>query len=342
MSSEQVNIWVKNLSVGYKKGKKYVAVKQDINLKAHSGELIALVGSNGIGKSTLLRTLTGFQKALGGEILLNERRLSSFSVKELARVLSFVSTEAVRVQNLRVWELLSMGRYPYTNLMGTLTEEDNIIIQRAIEQVGLSGYEDRMIDQISDGERQRAMIARTLVQDTPLIILDEPTAFLDIRNRYEIIHLLHDFVKNENKTILFSTHDLNISTSEVDKIWLMLEDKVVEGAPEDLILAGNFEQMFHSDKVYFNSDTGDFMLRKSPLGSYVLRGTEGKTFTWTDRALQRIGLVSDESNALVQVQVPDTVEHAVWNVRIGSLEHFSCTSLYELTAELGKRLKGEK
>lgn len=340
MNREQVSISVRNLSVGYKKGKQLVAVKEGINLQAHSGELIALVGSNGIGKSTLLRTLTGFQKALGGEILLNDRKLSSFSIKELAKVLSFVSTEAVRVQNLRVWELLAMGRYPYTNFIGSLTEEDNNIIKRAILQVGLSGYEDRMIDQISDGERQRAMIARTLVQDTPLIILDEPTAFLDIRNRYEIIHLLHDFVKNENKTVLFSTHDLNISTSEVDKIWLMLDDKVVEGAPEDLILAGNFEQMFHSDKVYFNSESGDFMLRKQSLGSYILQGTEGKTFTWTERALQRIGLVSAESNALVEVQVPESSKAQVWKVSINSKEHFECTSLYELTGELGKRLKG--
>lgn len=340
MSSEQVNISVRNLSVGYKKGKQLVAVKENINLQARSGELIALVGSNGIGKSTLLRTLTGFQKALGGDILLNDRKLSSFSIKELAKVLSFVSTEAVRVQNLRVWELLSMGRYPYTNFMGSLTEEDNTIIKRAIQQVGLSGYEDRMIDQISDGERQRAMIARTLVQDTPLIILDEPTAFLDIRNRYEIIHLLHDFVKNENKTVLFSTHDLNISTSEVDKIWLMLDNKVVEGAPEDLILAGNFEQMFRSDKVYFNSDSGDFMLRKTPLGSYTLKGPEGRISTWTERALQRIGLVGDESNALVEVQVPESSDANVWKVSINSNEYFVCSSLYELTGELGKRLRG--
>src|SRR3989339_640748 len=121
MSNQQINITVRNLSVGYKKGKNFVAIKEGINVNAHSGELIALIGSNGIGKSTLLRTLTGFQKALSGEILFNDRKLGSFSIKELARVLSFVSTEAIRVQNLRVWELLAMGRYPYTNLMGTLT-----------------------------------------------------------------------------------------------------------------------------------------------------------------------------------------------------------------------------
>ena len=338
MSNQQVNITVRNLSVGYKKGKKLVTIKEGINVNAHSGELIALIGSNGIGKSTLLRTLTGFQKSLGGEILLNDRKLSSFPLKELARVLSFVSTEAIRVQNLRVWELLAMGRYPYTNLMGTLTDEDNRIIKRSIQQVGLTGYEDRMIDQISDGERQRVMIARTLVQDTPLIILDEPTAFLDIRNKYEIIHLLHDFVKNENKTVLFSTHDLNISTSEVDKIWLMLDDKVVEGAPEDLILAGNFDQMFHSEKVYFNSESGDFMLRKNSLGSYLLKGPEGKTATWTGRALQRIGLICDPANPLVVITVPIQENNSVWKVEINTVEKFECTSLYELTAELYKRL----
>ena len=338
MSNQPINITVRNLSVGYKKGKNFVPIKEGINVSAHAGELIALIGSNGIGKSTLLRTLTGFQKALGGEILLNDRKLNSFTIKELARVLSFVSTEAIRVQNLRVWELLAMGRFPYTNLMGTLTEADNNIIKRAIQQVGLSGYEDRMIDEISDGERQRAMIARTLVQDTPLIILDEPTAFLDIRNKYEIIHLLHDFVRNENKTVLFSTHDLNISTSEVDKIWLMLDDKVVEGAPEDLILAGNFDQMFHSDKVYFNGESGDFMLRKNSLGSYRLKDSEGKIATWTGRALQRIGLVCDESNPLVVINIPLKGINSVWKVEINLNEKFQCTTLYELTAELYKRL----
>lgn len=340
MSNQKINITLNDLSVGYKKGKNFVAIKDGINLSAHSGELIALIGSNGIGKSTLLRTLTGFQKAIGGEILLNDRNLNSFSIKELARVMSFVSTEAIRVQNLRVWELLAMGRYPYTNLIGTLTDEDNCIIKRAIQQVGLNGYEDRMIDQISDGERQRAMIARTLVQDTPLIILDEPTAFLDIRNRYEIIHLLHDFVKNENKTVLFSTHDLNISTSEVDKIWLMLDDKVVEGAPEDLILAGNFDQMFHSDKVYFNSGSGDFMLRKNSLGSYALIGSEGQISTWTGRALQRIGLVCDGSDPLVVVDIPSEEKNTIWEVEINSTEKLVCSSLYELTAALYKRLNG--
>lgn len=342
MSIQKVDITIRDLSVGYKKGKHFVSIKDGINLNAHSGELIALIGSNGIGKSTLLRTLTGFQKAIGGEILLNDRKLSSFPIKELARVLSFVSTEAIRVQNLRVWELLAMGRYPYTNLIGTLTDEDNAIIKRAIEQVGLTGYEDRMIDQISDGERQRAMIARTLVQDTPLIILDEPTAFLDIRNRYEIIHLLHDFVKNENKTVLFSTHDLNISTSEVDKIWLMLDDKVLEGAPEDLILAGNFEQMFHSDKVYFNSESGDFMLRKNSLGNYSLKGNEGITKTWTSRALLRIGLINNESDPLVVVDIPSHMENPVWKAVINTSQKFECNSLYELTAELQKRLNGIK
>lgn len=338
MSKQKIDIAVRDLSVGYKKGKRFVAIKEGINLTAHSGELIALIGSNGIGKSTLLRTLTGFQRALGGEILLNDRKLSNFTVKELARAMSFVSTEAIRVQNLRVWELLAMGRHPYTNFIGTLTREDNLIINRAIELVGLTGYEDRMIDQISDGERQRAMIARTFVQDTPLIILDEPTAFLDIRNKYEIIHLLHDFVKNENKTVLFSTHDLNISTSEVDKMWLMLDDKVVEGAPEDLILSGNFDQMFHSEKVYFNSESGDFRLRKNSLGSYRLKGPIGKMTTWTDHALQRIGLVCDEINPLVAVTVTSTEENPVWKAEINSGKYFECASLYDLTGELYMQL----
>jgi iron complex transport system ATP-binding protein len=339
MSSEHVNIVLRDLSVGYRKGKRFVAVKKGINLKAASGELIALVGSNGIGKSTLLRTLTGFQKPISGDVLLNDQPLQTFHIKDLAKTLSFVSTEAIRVQNLRVWDLLAMGRYPYTNMIGTLTENDRQIIKRAIEQVGLAGYEDRMIDQISDGERQRAMIARTLVQDTPLIILDEPTAFLDIRNKYDIIHLLHGLAKSENKTVLFSTHDLSISASEVDKIWLMLDDDVVEGAPEDLALAGHFERMFRSDKVYFNSESGDFVLRKNTMGTYTLIGTEGKINLWTNRALVRMGLVSVENNPLVRVFYSEKTENILWQVEIGDRVKFECSTLYDLTNELNRFLK---
>lgn len=339
MNSQHVNIVLRDLSVGYRKGKRFVAVKEGINLTATSGELIALVGSNGIGKSTLLRTLTSFQKPISGDVMLNGQPLQTFHIKDLAKILSFVSTEAIRVQNLRVCDLLAMGRYPYTNMMGTLTENDRQIIKRAIEQVGLVGYEERMIDQISDGERQRAMIARTLVQDTPLIILDEPTAFLDIRNKYEIIHLLHSLAKSENKTVLFSTHDLNISASEVDKIWLMLDDAVIEGAPEDLALAGHFDRMFRSEKVFFDSESGDFVLRKNTIANYSLIGAEGKINRWTNRALVRMGLVSTENNPLVKVFYKQTAGNIIWQIEIGERVKFECSTLYDLTNELNKFLK---
>jgi iron complex transport system ATP-binding protein len=338
MINKSVNIAIDQLSVGYQKGKKKLLVKERINFSANSGELVALIGSNGIGKSTLLRTLSGFQKQLDGKILINGQDLLSFKTKELAKVMSFVSTESVRVQNLRVWELLSIGRFAYTNFIGSLTGEDQKIIQHAIELVGLSGYEDRMIDQISDGERQRVMIARTLVQDTPLIILDEPTAFLDIRNKYEVIHLLHRFAKCENKTIIFSTHDLNVALPEVDKVWLMLDDRVVEGAPEDLIIAGYFEQMFHSERVYFKADSGDFMLRKNVIGSYRLVGKKGLEFIWTKRSMERIGLIENEHEPTIVINIDQFHGHTIWKVQFLSGETLECRSLYDLTAVLSLRL----
>lgn len=299
-----------------------------MNLSAIPGELVALIGSNGIGKSTLLRSLSGFQEILKGKICFNNLSLDWYKQRELAKLMSFVSTEVVRVQNLRVHDLLALGRSPYTNFLGTLAEDDLRAVERAVDLVGLRGYESRMLDELSDGERQRAMIARSLVQGTPVIILDEPTAFLDIRNKYEIIHLLHNFARNENKTIVFSTHDLNIATSEVDKIWLMLEDEVLEGAPEDLILQGHYNKVFTSENIIFDEFSGDFRLRKTFRGSFSVDGPELYK-RWTIHALARAGFiyVSKAENAEIQVSVNEFPE---WVLKTDRNEISRYKSVYEL------------
>ena len=279
-----------DLSIGYpERASATTLVKSGLTLRALKGEMVALIGGNGVGKSTLLKTIAGFQPPLSGEVFIHQRPSSDYGPAELATELSFVSTEMVRVANLTVRELVGLGRYPYTNWFGQLGENDKEIIERAIRQVGLSGYEDRRVSRISDGERQRAMIARALAQDTPIMVLDEPTAFLDISNKYEIVSILHRLAVEQGKCILFSTHDLNTALAIADRIWLMLEDKVVEGIPEEMIFNGYFESLFPKNShLLFDRVKGDFRIRNDVKGKVNLTAS-GSDLQLAAKAMERLG-----------------------------------------------------
>ena len=291
-------------------------VKSEISVFALKGELVALIGGNGIGKSTLLRTIAGFQPPVGGEILIVDKQITAYREKELALIMSYVSPEVVRVQNLSVFDLVSLGRFPHTNWFGKLLSEDLQIVEDAIKSVGLQGFENRMVNCISDGERQKAMIARTLAQDTNIIILDEPTAFLDLSNKYEIVNILHQLASEKGKTILFSTHDLTTAIAESDRIWLMLNDSVKQGAPEDLIINGNFEALFTNEHLFFDQVKGDFRIRKHSKKRAYITGN-GIAADWTIKALERNGFeiidslrVSDNyASVLIDVNYP------IWTFR---------------------------
>ena len=259
----------KSVSIGYhERSNASVVVKKELCLRALGGEVIALIGSNGIGKSTLLKTIAGFQPPLSGELMIHQKPVSQYSANELAREMSFVSTEIVRVANLTVREMVGLGRFPYTNWFGQLTESDDAIVDDAIRQVGLSGYENRFINRISDGERQRAMIARALAQDTKIVVLDEPTAFLDISNKYELVSILKRLAVEKGKCVIFSTHDLSTAISMSDRIWLMLNDQVVEGRPEELASGGFFDALFPDNpRLYFDAAKGDFRFRQATRGT---------------------------------------------------------------------------
>ncbi len=287
---EDIYIQCKEVSIGYReRSTTSVVVKKDISLHALSGEMVALIGGNGIGKSTLLKTIAGFMPPLSGELLVRHRPVSDFSVAELALEMSFVSTEIVRVANLTVREMVGLGRFPYTNWFGQLSDNDQMIIDRAILQTGLSGYENRPINRISDGERQRAMIARALAQDTRIMVLDEPTAFLDISNKYEIVRILHQLVSEQGKCIIFSTHDLNTSLTMADRIWLMLEDRVVEGIPEEMASAGYFESLFPNNQhLRFDPERDDFRIKRENYGVVNLTAS-GQELIWAKKALERLG-----------------------------------------------------
>lgn len=287
---EELFVECKGVSIGYKdRSTAAVVVKRDLSLRALSGEMVALIGGNGIGKSTLLKTIAGFQSQLSGELLIHQRSVSDFTSAELAKELSFVSTEIVRVANLTVREIVGLGRFPYTNWFGQLSEKDEEITEEAIRLVGLSGYENRLINRISDGERQRAMIARALAQDTRIMVLDEPTAFLDISNKYEIVRILHKLADEQGKCIIFSTHELNTALSMADRIWLMLDDRVIEGIPEEVAAGGYFESLFpNNTHLFFDPGKEDFRIRREKKGIVQLSAT-GPEQMWATKALERLG-----------------------------------------------------
>jgi iron complex transport system ATP-binding protein len=300
-----------SLLIGYSSGKNKMILLPHLKACAYEGELIAVIGQNGIGKSTLLRTITGLQDNLGGTVNINGKTIKSYSRIDFARNIGYISTEPVRVANMKVFDLVALGRYPHTDWLGKLKSEDQKIIMNAIEKVGMQLFVNRYINELSDGERQRAMIARVLAQDTDLLVMDEPTAFLDIKSKYEIVHLLHDLSKKRGKTIIFSTHDLNIAVSEADKIWLILKDSFNEGAPEDLIISGAFNVLFKDSLVRFNQGDGSFSFRNEFKGNINISG-EGISRVWTEKALNRAGYDVSQKNATINIEVISGHDGSSW------------------------------
>ncbi len=316
-----------SLRIGYLTGKVRFPLLSPLTATALKGELIAVIGRNGIGKSTLLRTIAGLQPQLGGRILISGKDIEDHTRLELAQKIGFISTEVIKAGNMSVYELVSLGRYPYTNWLGQTDADDRMIIMDAIEKTGITHLHDRNISELSDGERQRAMIARVLAQDTQIMIMDEPTAFLDIKSKYEIVHLLHNLAREKGKTIIFSTHDLNIAISQSDKIWLTLEDRLSEGAPEDLLREGAFDDLFDSSVVKFNSHDGSFAFRKEERGFVYVEGTGPERF-WTVKAVIRAGFSLAESPGNLIIRVPSDDKHE-WNV-LKSSANLTFRSILEL------------
>lgn len=208
---------IEKLTLGY--GKRILLDKVSVNIEG--GQIVALLGRNGAGKSSLLRVISGMNMPISGKVILKGKAVSEMSNKRLSRTISFVTTERIRVPNLYCKDIVAFGRAPYTNWVGRMSNSDYEIVNRSLELVGMAGYAHKTMDCMSDGECQRIMIARALAQNTDIILLDEPTSFLDLPNRYELVNLLKDMAHKENKCILFSTHELDIALSLCDSILLI-------------------------------------------------------------------------------------------------------------------------
>ena len=307
--STPLPLQAKDLSVGYRQGQLTHILFEKISLFLAPGKLTCFMGPNGIGKSTLIRVLAGLQQPLEGEIAIPGE-------KKIALVL----TDKITASNLTVWDLVSFGRYPYLHWGITFSNEDIKIIGQSIDDVGITALADKKIEELSDGQLQLAMIARALAQETPVLLLDEPTAHLDLNHRVEIMKLLLHLSRKKNKTILVATHELDLALQTADQIWLATPDKSIRtGIPEDLVLDGSFDDIFQFKG--FDLKTGKIQHRSHRLRSIHLQG-EGFGFLWTKNALEREGFSVTDAGDIAVIVSPDN-HNLVWRTNGRSYKSIS-------------------
>lgn len=300
-------IELRNLTTGYKLKKHTKVISRGLNASLKEGQLTCMLGPNGAGKSTLLRALAAFIPSLEGEILINHRPLSKYSSKELAQLISVVLTDNSGIKNMTVWEVVAMGRSPYTGFWGKLSERDKKMVDKCLSWVGITEHANRKMQTLSDGERQKAMIAKAIAQETPIIFLDEPTAYLDYPSKVSMMLLLHRLAKTLKKTIFLSTHDLEHALQVADNIWLVDREKgLTTGLPEDLCATGKIGEYFQRDGLQFNPETGTFFVLHETARTVIVDGATGSfEYKLVCRALRRNAIMPvkdhDDKNVIVRV-----------------------------------------
>jgi len=300
------------LGVGYQQ-----PILKGLNLALRAGELVCLIGPNGAGKTTLMRTLAGMLKPLEGEVCLNGENMSRIKPLELARRLAVVLTERVEIGNLSAYGLAALGRYPYTGWHGKLTAKDRQVVERAMAQTGCLELAERSVRELSDGERQKVMIARALAQQPGVLLLDEPTAFLDLPRRVELMRLLRGLARETGSAILLTTHDLDLALRVADRLWLISSGgEFREGISEELALNGAIEEVFRSEGVRFDHERGAFQVNFPARGSVWLGGEDGIAVAWTWRALERMGFEVREYDPRAEVEVR-VLAGRRWMARVG-------------------------
>jgi len=300
-ASAHITLDLHDLTIGYTSGKNHYPIIENINIKAQKGQLICFMGPNGVGKSTLLRTICKLQPALSGNIIINDNALEDISASDLAKQISLVLTDRINAGNLSAYELVALGRYPYLGWNVKPDAQDQQQVERAINQAGIQDLIDKKVYALSDGQLQKVMIARALAQDTPIMILDEPTAHLDLNNRVAVVNLLKKLAQDTQKTIIMATHELDLALQTADRLWLAgSQQPIQEGIPEDLVLNGVIDNVFQLKG--YDLKTGQ--LEKASLGYKIAIEGEGHNYLWTKNALERNGFEID-SNAELMVQIKD-------------------------------------
>lgn len=324
-----------NLSIGYRGRKGISTVARDISATIHGGCLTCLIGQNGAGKSTLLRTVAGFQPLLGGTVEICGRDISGYTRKELSRTVSVVLTERPDVTNMTVREMVCLGRSPYTGFWGTFSDEDAAAADEAIGMVGIAPLSTRRIRTLSDGERQKAMIAKALAQQTPVILLDEPTAFLDFPSKVGMMRLLHRISRETGKIVFLSTHDLDLALQIADTLWLMAPGgRIATGTPEDLALDGVLPAFFSHEGMVFDTATGLFLADVPQTATAGVTGIHGIRRSMLCKALRRCGITpSDSLRPDCNIEICDDA----FIVRKGGMEIHAGTVGGVISAVCGRR-----
>ena len=302
----QATIVLHDFTTGYRTGKQVKTVTRQLDATLFSNELTCLLGPNGAGKSTLLKTLSGFMKPISGSIIIEGKNIDEYTDADLAKVIGVVLTEKPQVTNMSVEELVGLGRSPYTGFWGNLDSNDKAIVNEAISLVGIDSLRHRNVASLSDGERQKAMIAKALAQETSIIFLDEPTAFLDYPSKVELMQLLHSLAKNSNKTIFLSTHDIELALQIADKIWLLDKEIGTEiGTPEDLSLSGALSRFFNREGICFDENAGLFRIADNCTQNISVAGS-GKRYSMLSKALARYGIMAVKADSDAEITIDKT------------------------------------
>lgn len=318
-----------NISVGYKQGRNVRKVLQNLDFKLYEGELVCLIGPNGAGKSTLLRSIMGLLPVLEGKVMLENIPSTSYSSTDLAKKISLVLASN-QGANLRIDELVEMGRIPYTGWLGKLSSDDKEIVEKALELTGIQKFRGRNFQQLSDGEKQRVMLARAIAQDTPVMLLDEPTAYLDIPGRMELMLFQRHLAHVMNKAILLSTHDLHLALEMADRIWLLTDEgRLYSGLPEELLMNGNFQKAFYKEGFLFDSETGHFKVLTKERSLSVQIVSDSNLAYWTGKALLRKGftLNGEHPEAVIQIAENAGSHHWILTSKTGNTQRFETLEL---------------
>jgi len=278
---------IKDLQIGFSSKGQKIIIQDHLDLSIHGGELICLIGPNGVGKSTLLKTLGKIIPPLSGDILIHGKNYTSITNDEFSRNIGLVLTDHLDDSQLVAADVIAMGRYPYTGFWGKLKEKDWQIVEESAQKVGINQLLDRYFIELSDGEKQKVMIAKALAQQTPLMLLDEPTAFLDFPTKTSLLIMLRKLARMQNMAIILSTHDIELAIKTADQIWLFPEhQKSINGLPEELVLNGQIIDVFKNKEMTFDMKTGHFERIFTSKRALKVSG-DSRNILWLKKALAR-------------------------------------------------------
>lgn len=304
-TQEDIALTTGALNIGYAQDSAERCIAKDLNLSIKPGQLVCLLGPNGVGKSTLIRTLAGMQAPLAGQVQIAGQNFVGIPPRERARLVSVVLTESIAAGMMDVYTMVSLGRHPYSGWFGSLNSRDRKRIEWALEAVGATQLVTRQVAELSDGERQKVSIARALAQETQVMLLDEPTAFLDLTRRVELMTILRNLSHSEKLGLLLSTHDLDLALRFADRLWLLTPNgQLIDGYPEAIAMSDDFARVFESEKLEWDPSAGSFRSHSTPCLKATVRG-EGIAALWTRRALERLGfeLIDDPNLSALHLQV---------------------------------------